>query len=256
MDLGLSERVYIVTGGSRGLARAGAESLVADGARVVLTGRDDDRLRAAAAELAGTGHEDQVLPVVSDNADPETADRLVAAARDRWGRLDGALLSVGGPPPGAAMDATDEQWRTAFESVFLGAVRLARKVAVACDEGAAIALVLSSSVKQPIGGLAISNGLRPGLAMVAKTLADELGPRGIRVLGLLPGRIDTERVRELDQLAEDPAAARAAGEAGIPLRRYGEPAEFGTAAAFMLSPSASYITGVMIPVDGGAIRAF
>ncbi len=256
MDLGLSERVYIITGGSRGLARAGAESLVADGARVVLTGRDDDRLRAAAAELAGTGHEDQVLPVVSDNADPETADRLVAAARDRWGRLDGALLSVGGPPPGAAMDATDEQWRTAFESVFLGAVRLARKVADACDEGAAIALVLSSSVKQPIGGLAISNGLRPGLAMVAKTLADELGPRGIRVLGLLPGRIDTERVRELDQLAEDPAAARAAGEAGIPLRRYGEPAEFGTVAAFMLSPSASYITGVMIPVDGGAIRAF
>nr|MDQ3416681.1 SDR family NAD(P)-dependent oxidoreductase [Actinomycetota bacterium] len=169
MDLSLCERVYIVTGGSRGLARAVAESLVADGARVVLTGRDDDRLRAAAAELAGTGHEDQVLPVVADNADPATADRLVAAARDTWGRLDGALLSVGGPPPGAAMDATDEQWRAAFESVFLGAVRLARTVAAACDAGAAIALVLSSSVRQPIGGLAISNGLRPGLAMVAKT---------------------------------------------------------------------------------------
>ncbi len=259
MDLGLSERVYVVTGGSRGLARAGAESLVADGARVILTGRDEARLSATADELAAIGSAANVLPVVADNADPATADRLVTAAQDNWGRLDGALISVGGPPPGAATDATDDQWRTAFESVFLGAVRLARTIAAACDTAAgsdsAIGLVLSSSVKQPIGGLAISNGLRPGLAMVAKTLADELGPSGIRVLGLLPGRIDTERVRELDGLAGDPAAARAAGEAGIPLRRYGEPVEFGRVAAFLLSPAASYVTGAMVPVDGGVIRA-
>ena len=115
--------------------------------------------------------------------------------------------------------------------------------------------MLSSSVKQPVDGLAISNGLRPGLAMVAKSAADELGPRGVRVKGLLPGRIDTERVRELDGLADDPEAARAAGAAGIPLRRYGEPVEFGTVAAFVLSPAASYVTGVMLPVDGGVIRS-
>lgn len=255
MDLGLRNRVLIVTGASRGLARAGAEALVADGARVVLTGRDDARVRAAADEMAAIGGADRVVAVAADNADPSTADRLVGIARDTWGRLDGALISVGGPPPGPVMRATDEQWRAAFESVFLGGLRLSRTIAAACGPGAALGLVLSTSVKQPIPNLAISNGLRPGLAMVTKTLADELGPRGIRVLGLLPARVDTERVRELDQLSDDPQAAREASAAAVPLRRYGEPAEFGRVAAFMLSPAASYVTGVMLAVDGGATRA-
>ena len=103
--------------------------------------------------------------------------------------------------------------------------------------------------------MAISNGLRPGLAMVAKTLADELGPRGVRVNGLLPGRIATERVAELDASTGDADAARRAAEATIPLGRYGEPAEFGAVAAFVLSPAASFLTGVMLPVDGGLLRA-
>ncbi len=111
------------------------------------------------------------------------------------------------------------------------------------------------TVKAPIAGLAISNGLRPGLAMVAKTLADELGPRGVRVNGLLPGRVDTDRVQQLDAASGDPAAARRSSEAGIPLRRYGRPEEFGRAAAFLLSPAASYVSGVMLPVDGGALRS-
>jgi 3-oxoacyl-[acyl-carrier protein] reductase len=112
--------------------------------------------------------------------------------------------------------------------------------------------VLSTSAKMPVGNLAVSNGLRPGLAMLAKTMADELGPRGVRVNGLLPGRIDTDRVRELD--GPDPAVRQRVAE-GIPLRRYGEPAEFGRVAAFLLSPAASYVTGAMVPVDGGAVRA-
>lgn len=116
--------------------------------------------------------------------------------------------------------------------------------------------MLSGSVHEPIPGLTISNGLRPGLAGFAKSLADELGPRGIRVVGLLPGRIDTDRVRELDSLSADPEATRQAAESRIPLRRYGTPEEFGRTAAFLLSPAASYVTGVMLPVDGGSRHGF
>jgi 3-oxoacyl-[acyl-carrier protein] reductase len=113
---------------------------------------------------------------------------------------------------------------------------------------------LSTSVKTPVPGLATSNGLRPGLAMLIKQLSDELGPHGTRVIGLMPGSIETERARYLNSLEEDPAAARASAEAGIPLRRYGQPEEFGRVAAFVLSPAASYLTGSVIPVEGGAQR--
>jgi 3-oxoacyl-[acyl-carrier protein] reductase len=164
------------------------------------------------------------------------------------------LISVGGPAAGAGVDITDEQWLHSFETVFLGAVRMARAAAGVLGEGGVIGFVLSGSVREPIPGLAVSNGLRPGLAGFAKTLAAELGPRGIRVVGLLPARIDTDRVRELDALGGDPEAARAKAGASIPLRRYGTPAEFGRAAAFLLSPAASYLTGLMLPVDGGALR--
>lgn len=250
MDLGLSDRVYVVTGGARGLGRATAEVLVAEGARVVLAGRTRSTLDTAVAELG-----ERAVAVVADNADPAAPGRLVEAAKDTWGRLDGALVSVGGPPTGAVMEVADEQWAAAFATVFLGAVRVAREVADHLGEQGAIAFVLSSSVRSPIPGLAISNGLRPGLAMVAKTLADELGPRGIRVNGLLPGRVGTERVAELDEGTGDAEAARAKAVAGIPLGRYGEPAEFGRAAAFLLSPAASFVSGAMLPVDGGMLRA-
>jgi 3-oxoacyl-[acyl-carrier protein] reductase len=249
MDLGLAGRVYLVTGGSRGLGRAAAEALVADGARVVISARDPEAVRAAATELGGSA-----VGVPADNADPGTPARLVAASQHEFGRLDGALISVGGPPTGPVTEISDQQWSAAFDSVFLGTVRLAREVAGALKSGGSIAFVLSTSVRSPIPGLAVSNGLRPGLAMVAKTLADELGPRGIRVNGLLPGRVGTERVAELDALTGDPAAARARSEAAIPLRRYGEPAEFGRVAAFLLSPAASFVSGAMLPVDGGALR--
>jgi 3-oxoacyl-[acyl-carrier protein] reductase len=132
---------------------------------------------------------------------------------------------------------------------------MARTLAASCSDGGAVAFVLSSSVRQPIAGLSISNGLRPGLAMVAKTMADELGPRNMRFVGLLPGHFDTERLRELERLADDPVSARSAAMATIPLRGYGMPEEFGAVAAFALSPAASYLTGVMIPIDGGALRA-
>lgn len=251
MDLGLKDRVYIVTGATRGLGNAAARALAADGAKVIITGRDEKGVTAAAAEL---GPDAVGLP--ADNADPTAAQRLVDAAKERFGRLDGVLISVGGPPPGFVADNTDTQWQSAFESVFLGAVRLARTSAAALGEGGVIGFVLSGSVHEPIAGLTISNGLRPGLAGFAKSLADELGPRSIRVVGLLPSRIDTDRVRELDALAGDAEASRTANEALIPLRRYGTPDEFGRTAAFLLSPAASYLTGIMVPVDGGARHGF
>ena len=250
MDLDLRDRVFVVTGGARGLGRATADCLVAEGARVVLSGRTSETLTAAEQELG-----ESAVSVVADNADPATPGRLIAAAREAWGRLDGALISVGGPPKGPVTGIDDDQWTAAFESVFLGAVRLCREIGQALPPGGSLALVLSSSVRAPLADMAISNGLRPGLAMVAKTLCDELGPRGVRVNGLLPGRVSTERVAELDALSGDADAARAAAEATIPLGRYGEPEEFGRAAAFLLSPAASFVNGVMLPVDGGMLRA-
>jgi 3-oxoacyl-[acyl-carrier protein] reductase len=246
MDLGLTDRVYLVTGGTKGLGRATADALVADGARVVVSSRSQDSVDAAVAALG-----DGARGVVADNADPATPERLVGCALDTWGRVDGALVSVGGPPGTDALGASDEQWRDAFESVLLGAVRTARAVVPHLTEGGAIGLVLSTSVKQPISGIEISNGLRPGLAMWAKQLADELGPRGIRVFSLMPGRIQTDRMTALvpEQADRDRLAAT------IPLRRMGDPSEFGRVAAFLLSPAASYLTGLAVAVDGGALRS-
>jgi 3-oxoacyl-[acyl-carrier protein] reductase len=245
MDLGLRDQVFLVTGGSRGLGYATAAALVAEGARVVVSSRTEAAVAAAVDRLG-----DSARGIAADNSAPGTADALVKVALDTWGRLDGALISVGGPPGTDALGATDDQWRDAFESVFLGAVRVARAVVPHLANGGAIGLVLSTSAKSPIGGLAISNGLRPGLAMWAKQLADELGPQRIRVVGMMPGRVLTDRTIQLAPSEAD----RAAVAAQIPLRRYGDPDEFGRVAAFVLSPAASYLTGCVVPIDGGALR--
>jgi 3-oxoacyl-[acyl-carrier protein] reductase len=252
MDLGLGGRGYLLTGASRGLGFATAQALVDDGARVLISARSGDAVVAAAENLGGAP---SAYGTAADLADPDAADRLVTEARERLGRVDGALISVGGPTPGTVLETSEEDWRAGFESVLLGPLRLVRALLPHLDDGAAIGFVLSTSVREPIPHLAISNGLRPGLAMTAKALADELGPRGIRVFGLLPGRIATDRITEIDESTGDAEAARRRFQAAIPLRRYGRPEEFGRVAAFALSPAASYLTGVMVPVDGGALRA-
>jgi 3-oxoacyl-[acyl-carrier protein] reductase len=240
-------RCYIVTGGSRGLGYATAQVLVNEGARVLLVARDADRLESSVKAL-GAG----AIGVQGDLADPQLAGEIVAKAIAEFGRLDGAFVSVGGPAPGSVLSTTDDAWRLAFESIFVGALRLVREVCGSLESGGVIGLVLSSSAKEVLPGLTISNGLRPGLAMLIKDLADEVGPRGIRVIGLLPGRIATDRIAEIDAAAGLDSRQRT--EDRIPLRRYGSPDEFGVVAAFMLSEQASYVTGCLIPIDGGLLR--
>lgn len=250
MDLGLEGRCFIVTGGSSGLGFATARELAAEGAKVVLASRTAARVEKAAEHIG-----DAAVGCAVSLGQHNAAEQLWLAAQQHGGRCDGALLSVGGPPSGTAMQASDEEWRQAFEDVFLGTLRVARYLGEHCAAGSALAFVLSSSVKAPIANLAISNGLRPGLAMAAKTMADELGETDIRVNSLLPGRIDTDRVAELDASTGNAESARAEAIAGIPLNRYGKPEEFAKVAAFVLSPAASYVTGSAISVDGGLTRA-
>lgn len=249
MDLGLRDGAWLVTGGTSGLGYASASAIAAEGGGTLVVGRDPGRAEAAAARLGGNS-----VAVTADLADPETVDRILAVARALSAPLRGAVLSVGGPPPGTVLSTPDDAWRQSFEAVFLGPLRLARSLVQGLPDLESIVWVLSSSAKSPIAGLSISNGLRPGLAMLVKDLADELGSRGVRVNALLPGRFDTPRVRELEDASGDPAGARARMAAAIPLGRYGDPQEFGVTAAFLLSPRASYITGAVLAIDGGAAR--
>lgn len=237
MDLGLAGRVALVTASSRGLGRASATALAADGAKVVICGRDETALRAAEADLRAADAE--VLSIVADVTEPGAPARLVDAAVERFGGLDILVANAGGPPPARALEVTDEQIVAAVEANLTTSVRLVRAALGPMRAGGwgRICLITSVSIKQPIGGLALSNLARTGLWAWAKTAAADLAPEGITLNLACPGHHATDRMVQL-------------GGSG-PM---GDPADFGKVVAFLCSEPAKFVSGVPLNVDGGSVQ--
>jgi len=260
MELGLKNKIAMVAGASRGLGFAVARALAGEGARVSIASRDADAISAAALKIQKeTGA--TVLAVAADVTSAKDIALWHQATLDRFEAIDLLFTNSGGPPPGATLSFDDAAWERAFELLLLSAIRMIRLAvpSMTMRGGGAIVLPTSASVKEPIANLALSNVIRGSVQALSKTLAIELAPKKIRVNQLIPGRIDTDRVRELDEanskrLGISIAEVQKRAVASIPLGRYGEPQDFGRAAAFLLSDAASYITGATLQVDGGLLR--
>jgi len=258
----LAGRVALVNAAGRGIGRGTAEALAAGGARLVVASLNGDAITSLAEDLAAR-HGVEVVGMVGDVTRPDTAPALVAAAVQRFGGLDILVNNSGGPPRGQFTDFGDAAWQDAFDLLLLSVVRMVRAALPslrASAHGGRIVTVASTSVKQPVENLILSNSLRAAVAGLSKTLADELGPDGITVNLVCPGSILTDRLRSGHR--ERAAAAGVdvdklvASEAGrkVPLGRVGMPADLGNLIAYLCSDAGSYITGQVIAVDGGLLR--
>ena len=261
MDLGLRDRVAIVAAASKGIGRAVALGLAREGARVAMFSRDEAAIDAAGRDVAEqTGAE--VLAFSADVTRLDDIRRVIDEALARWGRIDVLFNNAGGPPHGTFGDADDAAWQRAFELNLMSTIRLSRLAIPHMRERrwGRIVNLTSTSIRQPIDNLILSNAIRSGVAAMAKTLSNELAPDGITVNTVAPGRIETDRVREGDRATASAKGiseeeARRASLAQIPMRRYGHPDELAAAVVFLASEQASYITGQILAVDGGSIRS-
>ena len=260
MELGLRDKIAFVAGASRGLGAATARQLAREGARVAINARNGERLAAAAESIrAETGT--QVLAVPGDVSSAADIDRMLAQAVGQFGGLDILVTNSGGPPAGRFDELNDSHWQAAVESMLLGAVRLIRAALphLRKSGSAAVLTVTSYTVKQPLANLILSNSVRLAVIGLTKSLALELGSEGIRFNSILPAFTETERVYELMADRAQRNGTTVAGEiqkqaAASPLGRMASPQEFANAAAFLCSPAASYLTGVMLAVDGGMYK--
>jgi len=260
MDLGLKGKVAFVAAASKGLGRAIAEELAAEGAVLALCARGADALGETARMIErSTGTEVLVLP--GDVSDPSAVRSMMDAALGRFGRIDILVTNAGGPPAGKFDALTPEMWQKAVDLTLMSVVNLTAAVLPGMKERGwgRIINVTSIAVKQPVDGLMLSNSLRSAVTGFARTLANEVATLGITVNNILPGYTRTERVEQLsdatasrENITREQAVAR--WESEIPMRRLGEPREFAALAAFLASERASYITGTSIAVDGGWIR--
>jgi 3-oxoacyl-[acyl-carrier protein] reductase len=260
VDLGLKGKVALVAASSKGLGKASALALAREGARVTICARNEADLRAAAEEIERET-DAEVLAVPADLATAEGITGVVAAAAGRFGGVDVLVSNSGGPAMGKFADFTDDDWWQAFEVVTLNFVRFAREVVPYMRQRrwGRIVGIQSSSVKQPVEGIDLSNGTRPGIAGLMKAIMPDLAQDGITINLVLPGRFLTSRIApgagrspEADEALQEQLAPVAAN---IPLRRFGYPAELGSLVAFLASQQASYITGAVYQIDGGLIKS-
>lgn len=261
MDLNFKNKKFLIAGGSKGLGFGIAKALAQDGACLSISSRSLSNLKIAADELQKAGSP-QVETFECESTDPKSIDHWIKASQSSFKTIDGFVVNTGGPSPGTFKDLNDEAWSQGFQLTLMSAVRMIRSIVplMRDNKGGSIVVITSTSVKEPIQNLLLSNVMRAGVAALVKSLTRELASENIRINNLVPGRIDTDRVRELDSKKASMKGIsieeiQSIEEAQITLQRYGTTDEFGKVGAFLLSDAASYITGSTIVVDGGKIQS-